>query len=230
MPDGPLPEIEKEHALQDTSAMLRSCPDGHTTLKDIPILYVTLSDPTKNPADWSDGDKALAKRRDSGEIILGGEPDSARDPRFQASCGTCGYHYKVLAVPDVGGNWLKKGHKFADFTKPFSQTTRSLPFTGMEGADFEVEVNKQGFVASESIKFTLPASRKGGLVAEIGKWIDKNGFERALLHLETPPFPRLFEQPVEEGVAHFYIDVQTDAAKEETVFHFYLERLDDNPL
>jgi hypothetical protein len=39
MPDHPLPEIEEMHSLQETSAMLKSCPDCHTTLKDIPILY-----------------------------------------------------------------------------------------------------------------------------------------------------------------------------------------------
>ena len=115
LPDGPLAEIEEKHALQDTSAMLKSCPDGHTSLRDIPILYGSFPIQTKDPADWSDEDKALAARRDAKEVILGGELDSAEDPRFQTTCLTCGYRYEMLAVPDLGGNWVKNGHRFADF-------------------------------------------------------------------------------------------------------------------
>ena len=224
LPDGPLEEIEAKHALQDRSATLKSCPAGHTTLKDIPILYGSFPIQTKDPADWNDEDKALAARRDAREVILGGEFDSAEDPRFQTRCLTCGYRYEVMAVPDLGGNWIKDGHRFADFTILFSAAARSLPFAEMAGTDFSVAVSKERVVASETIKITVPANKKDELVAKIEKWIDENHFQRSLLHIETPPFPRLDEQPVENDKARFYVDVHTDSEKEMTRFSFYLER------
>ncbi len=226
LPAGPLPEIEEQHSLQETSALLKSCADGHTTLKDIPILYGTFPIQTKDPADWNDEDKALAARRDAGEVILGGEVDSARDPRFQTSCLTCGYRYKTLAVPDIGANWIKDGHQFSDFTSPFSQTARSLPFAGMANADFSVEMNKKKLVVSETIEISIPANKKDELVAKIEKWIDENRFKRSLLHIETPQFPRLDEQSVEDDTAWFYIEVHTDSGSATTCIRFYLWRSD----
>jgi hypothetical protein len=63
LPAGPLPEIEAMHARQETASMLKACPEGHTMLKDIPIVYGTSPLLTKKPADWNEEDKALAKRR-----------------------------------------------------------------------------------------------------------------------------------------------------------------------
>ncbi|MES2923001.1 MAG: hypothetical protein V4819_15710 [Verrucomicrobiota bacterium] len=224
LPDGPLPEIEAKHALQETSATLKSCPDGHTTLRDIPILYGSFPIQTKDPADWNDEDKALAARRDAKEVILGGELDSAEDPRFQTCCLSCGYRYEMLAVPDLGANWIKNGQRFADFTIVFSEAARSLPFAEMAGTDFSVAVSKERVVASETIEITVPANKKDEFVAKIEKWIDENHFKRSLLHIETPPFPRLDEQPVEDDKARFYVDVHTDSGKGTTRFGFYLER------
>lgn len=224
LPDGPLPEIEEKHSLQDRAATLKSCPDDHITLADIPILYGTFPIQTTDPADWNDEDKALAARRDAKEVILAGELDSAEDPRFQTRCLTCGYRYEVMAVPDLGGNWIKDGHRFADFPIVFSEAARSLPFAEMAGAEFSVEVSKERVVASETIEITIPANKKDDLVAKIEKWIDENHFMRSLLHIETPPFPRLDEQPVENDKARFYVEVHTDSGKETTGFRFYLER------
>ncbi len=160
MPVGPLPEIEKMHSLQETSAMLKTCPDGHTTLKDIPILYGTFPLLTKDPADWNDEDKALAKRRDANEIILGGELDQAEDPRFQTGCLTCGYQYRIMEAPDLGANWFKNGRKVSDFTTPFSPFSLSLPFAGMPDADISVEVNKKGRVVADRSKSPSPPNKK----------------------------------------------------------------------
>jgi hypothetical protein len=223
LPDGPLPEIEEMHSRQKTSAMLKSCPDGHTTLRDIPILYGTFPVLTKNKSEWNDEDKALAKRRDLGEVSLGGEADSAEDPRFQASCLTCRYQYKLLSVRYTG-DWIKSGHIFTDFTTPFSHITLSLPFVGMENADISVKVNDEGHVVSESIDVVIPANKKDEWVTKINKWIDENKFQHSLLHIENPPLPRLDEQNVEDDKARFYIEVHTDTSKETSHISFSLER------
>jgi len=207
--------------------MLKSCPDGHPNLKDIPILYGIFPALNKNPSDWNDEDKALAKRRDDGEIILSDEPNAALDPRFRPTCQTCGYQYKVLSVQYTGGNWFKKGRKFSDFTTPFSPVCLSLPFAGMPGTDIAVEVTPKGQVVSESVAITIPANTKNELVAKIEKWIDDQRFNRSLLHVETPPRPRLDEQPLENDRARFFIDVHTNSAMETTLFHFQLERTED---
>jgi hypothetical protein len=226
LPDGPLPEIEKKHAEQETSAMLGSCPDGHSTLRDVPILHGTFPVQTKDPAEWSDEDKALAARRDAKEVILGGEFDSAEDPRFQSMCLTCDYRYITMAVPDVGANWFKRGRKFADFTTSFSQVARSLPFAGMTGAEILVEVNHEKKVVSETVEITVPSSRKAELVGKIEAWCDENHFDRSLIHLETPLYPRGYEQHVEKDDVWFYIKVHTDPKKETTFIRFHLWRWD----
>lgn len=227
MPDGPLPEIEEKHSLQETSAMLKSCPDGHTTLIDIPIIYGANAVLNKNSSDWDDEDKSLAKRRNAGEIILSGEPNEALDPRFRPTCQTCGYQYNVISVSYNDGNWFKKGRVFSDFTTPFSPVALSLPFAGMRGTDISVELTRKGQVVSESIEITIPVSTKNELLAKIEKWIDDQRFNRSLLHVETPPCPRLDEQPLENNRARFFIDVHTDPAKETTRLHFQLERSED---
>lgn len=197
------------------------------TLKGIPILYGTFSILAKKPDDWNDEDKALAKRRDAKEVILGGQADSSKDPRIQSTCLTCGYHYQVLAVPNIGANWIKHGHHFSDFGTSLSSAAMSLPFAGIENADFSVEIDKKGHVVSESIEVTIPANKKDELVMKIEKWIEENHFNRSLLHIETPPFPRLDEQAVEDDKARFYIDVRKDAEKETTRIGFALDRTDD---
>lgn len=225
LPAGPLPHIEEMHTRQETAATLKACPEGHTTLKDIPVLYGTFPLLTKKPADWNEDDKALAKRRDAMEILIGGEVDDACDPRFQTRCLTCGFRYELMLVPDLGGNWIKDGHKFDDFAIPFSLLARSLPFgTGPE-ADLATEVNKKGEVVTETVAVTIDANEKPEMVAKIGKWIDEHGFKHDLLHHETPPFPRLYEQAVEDDQAHFYIEIRTSPGGR-THITFLLERMD----
>ncbi len=225
LPAGPLPEIEAMHALQETAAMLKTCPEGHTTLKDIPILYGAFPLLTKKPADWNEDDKALAKRRDAKEILIGGEVDEARDPRFQTQCLTCGFRYEIMLVPDLGANWIKDGHKFDDFTIPFSQLARSLPFGAEPEADLTTEVTKEGKVVTETVAVTIGANEKADMVAKIGKWIDEHGFKNDLLHNETPLYPRLYEQPVEDDQARFYIEIRT-CPEGGTRVKFLLERQD----
>lgn len=223
MPDAPLPEVEKDHSIQETSAMLKNCPDGHTDLKDIPILYGTFPILTQKPEDWTDEDKALAKRRDAKEVILGGEPDDIRDPRFRSICQTCGFYYDVGKVPGTNSNWVKTGHKFSDFTTPFFPAARSLPFADTESTRLSVEVY-EGRVTSEIIEASFPADKKGLLVTKIEKWIEENRFQRDLLHMDLPPYPRQYEEQVENGNAWFFIDLQTDTKRNMVHASFLLER------
>lgn len=225
LPYGPLPEIEKKHAEQETSAMLGSCPDGHSTLRDVPILHGTFPVQTKDPAEWNEEDKALAARRDAKEVILGGEFDSAEDPRFQPMCLTCDFRYITKAVPDLGSNWFKRGRKFAEFTTSFSKVTRSLPFAGMADAEISVEVNKEKKVVSETVEITVPSEKKAELVGKIEAWCDENQFDRSLLHVETQPSFRRYGQPEGDDNVWFYIEVHSDPKKETTSirYHFYRE-------
>jgi hypothetical protein len=224
MPDGPLPEVEKDHSLQATSAFIKTCPDGHANLKDIPILYGTFPILVKNPADWNEEDQALAKRRDAGELILGGEPYDARDPRFKSICQTCGYRYEVTKVPGTGSNWLKTGKQFTDFTTPFFPAAVSLPFAGLADTGISIEVNSKGKVVSETIEISIPADQKSEMMAKIEQWIDKNKFQRGVLHIETPRYPRQYEECVENDDAWFFIEVQADTKRNKVRFSFILER------
>lgn len=225
-------QAEEKHRLQKTSAILGTCPDGHPNLRDIPILYGLFGIQTKNPKNWNDDDKILAKKRDSHEVILGTDALVGGEPRFQPTCISCGYYYRVRSVPDEDAEWTKSGRKFSDFSTKFSSAAISLPFAELPNHSITVVV-KEKSVVSELISITIPKSQRDQLVSRLRKWIAENHYQPSLLQVDVPllePYPidsipdirTIANQTVEEGNAEFHIAVTT--GESDANFTFYLTR------
>lgn len=96
-----------------TASQVKVCPDGHTTLKDVPIVYGLLTSDAKTKA-------ALA----AGDFSPGGCVVTPDSPTSRVVCTTCGFGYDRSS-----GDW----HGFAEFQspdkfkRPFSTLMASFP-------------------------------------------------------------------------------------------------------
>src|SRR5262245_24304398 len=98
-----------------TSATLKQCPDGHTTLKDVPIVYGT--PPFAGPAAkrWQESIQKF-------EMWSGGcvsEPDS---PKVRPTCTTCGFGYD-----SEFDHWSRESADIKTFKRGFSPLVASFP-------------------------------------------------------------------------------------------------------
>lgn len=96
-----------------TASQVKVCPDGHTTLKNVPIVYGLLKSDAKTEA-------ALARQ----DFWPGGCVVSPDSPTNRVVCTTCGFGYDSRF-----GEW----HGFAEFQsprqskRPFSTLMASFP-------------------------------------------------------------------------------------------------------
>jgi hypothetical protein len=171
------PGAEDKHRRQKTSKMLGQCPDGHQTLKDIPIHYGLHGILVKDQKDWNEKDRALAKLLDDKKVVLGTDVLSGGEPRFQPTCLTCGYYYTIRAVPDFYGSWRKTGKKFLDFKTEFSPLTRSVPFATADDVLISVTLAK-GKVESESVDAYVPTAHADEWLKKVNEWLDQQGYPR----------------------------------------------------
>jgi hypothetical protein len=213
-------ELERKHRQQKTSAILKVCPDGHATLKDIPVRYGLFGIHIRPEAEWTDVDRALAREEAERKVVLGGDVYMDVSPRFQVTCLTCGFSYEVSFVPDEGANWTKVGKSFGDFTTKFSDTALSLPFAKEPSLYIGVTL-ASGRVYHEFISVTLPTVKGQQMTQKLREWVVSNKFsERAL----SSDMIRPHEQTVESGGAKFTLTAIELPNNEGVSFTFSLHR------
>lgn len=126
-----------------TASQVKVCPEGHTTLKDVPIVYGLLTSDTKTKA-------ALARQ----DFWPGGCVVTPDSPTNRVVCTTCGFGYNSRS-----GDW----HGFAEFEsptqskRPFSTLTASFPVPStnqlVESPRFQQSFTTSG-VTSESVWYS----------------------------------------------------------------------------
>ncbi len=225
--------LEKKHQLQKTSAILKACPDGHTKLKDVPIMYGLAGILMKEESEWNEGDKELQQRVTNREVVLGGCVSFSESPRFQPTCLECGFQYEIDFVPDDGGRWVKWGTRLSDFTQKFSGPTITLPFIGMGDVSINPSL-KDNTIESVFVSSRVPIGKRDELLEQVKKWILKNDYSMSLLRInsgtaESAPDPfgesrEDREQKIEDGKAKFHIDVDSSPGEDHASFTFYLSR------
>src|SRR5438034_4420628 len=104
------------HAGELRSADLKQCPDGHTTLKDVPISYGVPGASTR--AEW----KKLQRQIDNLEFVLGGCEVGEYPPMVRPMCTTCRFGYNSRT-----GTWSRASHDIHSFKRPFSELLTSFP-------------------------------------------------------------------------------------------------------
>src|SRR5258705_2140025 len=98
------------------SADLKQCPDGHTTLKDVPISYGLPATSTR--AEW----KKCERQLDNLEFVLGGCVLDDDSPRVRQTCTMCRFGYNSRT-----GTWSRTSRDIHSFKRPFSELLTSFP-------------------------------------------------------------------------------------------------------
>ena len=148
-----------------TSATLKQCPDGHTTLKDVPIIYGT--PPFDGPAaeHWQ---RSIQKY----DMWSGGCLKMPDSPTVRPTCTTCGFGYDSHF-----GHWSRASADIWTFKRSFSPLVASFPKPGathQKGAFRYTQSVSTNRVVSQSVSFTSSEPRDS-LVGRINAWFKTNG-------------------------------------------------------
>jgi hypothetical protein len=103
-------------AAETKSADLKRCPDGHTTLKDVPISYGLPGASTR--AEW----KKIDRQIENLEFVLGGCVVDDDSPTVRPTCTTCRFGYNSRT-----GTWSRESRDIHSFKRPFTQLLTTFP-------------------------------------------------------------------------------------------------------
>lgn len=147
------------------AAQVKACPDGHKSLKDVPILYGT---PSFEPKNRKASETAVARFEYwPGGCVVG--PDSLTN---RVTCTTCG-----LGLNAEYGSWSAYRQSPSQFSRTFSAPILSFPIPGtnslFSGPNYHQTIRKGG-VQHESLDFTS-REKKGELVKRVDDWFRKQG-------------------------------------------------------
>jgi hypothetical protein len=134
-----------------------TCPYGHATLKDTPVLYGML---IMTPE--------LRRRIDGGEVIAGGccfIP--AASPDTMLVCTACKYQYNRLTA-----EWHRTGDDPAGFERPLDRLVAEFPLPAPPGQALYGQTLRNGVVTDESADCwtTRPA---GEVEASVRAYLDR---------------------------------------------------------
>jgi hypothetical protein len=168
------------------------CPNGHTSLKKVPIIYGLLAFENEEArAKWEKGVENF-------EHVAGGccvEPGS---PKYRLTCTTCRFSYHQYGSP---GSWILSSEQTNLFPKPLGSLLLNFPMSEkshLKGTTYYTQAyNDRSALSYESVSFqtTEPASEK---VAEISEWLKQKGIETSFISVTNKdiaeePFRESFE-------------------------------------
>jgi hypothetical protein len=139
-----------------TSADLKHCPDGHTTLKDVPISYGVPA-----PDDW----KKMQRQLDNLEFVLGGCEPPPNAPHFQPTCTTCRFGFDSTTK-----TWSRRSSDTRSFKRRFSTDLTSFPIPGNMNNILYRQWVRDNVVVRESVSYTIPRDSLP-LRRRIGTWL-----------------------------------------------------------
>ena len=137
------------------------CPDGHTTLKEVPIVYGLLI------AETPEARKALTEDIENYKTWPGGCVITDDSPKVRVTCTTCGFGFDAQF-----GHWSRSSSDPASFTRPFSAQTSGFPRPSKDHLEDALDYSQsvyQNEVMSESLCYTSTQTRDV-LIAAISQW------------------------------------------------------------
>ena len=145
-----------------TSADLRRCPDGHSTLKDVPISYGL-------PDDSPEARKEMKRQIENLEVVLGGCEVDDTSPRVMPTCTTCRFTFN-----SASDTWSRSSHDIHSFKRPFSPLLRSFPVLARTKTLDYVQRLQSDIIVSEEVAYTATQDHPE-FAAEIDKWFAAHG-------------------------------------------------------
>ena len=147
------------------AASVKVCPDGHKTLKNVPISYGT---PSFAPEHRKAREDAVARFEYwPGGCVVG--PDS---PTNRVTCTTCG-----LGLNAEYSFWSANRQSPSQFSRPFSAPILSFPIPGtnslFSGPTYHQTI-REGGVQQESLDYTS-REQKAVIVKRVDDWFRKQG-------------------------------------------------------
>lgn len=154
-----------------TSADLKRCPDGHATLKDVPIVYGLMDMDSK----------ALDRHIKNLDFALGGCNVSPESPRVRPTCTTCGFAFDATSHI-----WGRRSPDRGSFRRPFSSLATSFPkLTHPKSIEYEQWVRGDRVVAEE-IVYTASGDHPE-LKAKIDQWFAAHDIRATYKETNAPP-------------------------------------------
>ena len=151
-------------ARNETAASLKHCPDGHATLKDVPIIYGLPPQEGPEAKRWTLSVRNL-------EFWPGGCVSSPSYPKVRPTCTRCGFGYD-----STFGQWDRESEDIKTFKRPFSSLVKSFPKP--TGTFQKVAVKyrqsvRSNRVNSQGLSFNSSEPREA-IVEHINAWIKAN--------------------------------------------------------
>ena len=103
------------------------CPEGHTELKDIPIIYGLIGPLYKEPEDYDEEDKALVAKQKRGEVVFGGDILYGKPAKSQVTCQSCGFYFDSDWLDSNDSSWVKFSERKGDFKRKLSKWVQQFP-------------------------------------------------------------------------------------------------------
>lgn len=155
-------------ANEPSAKSLKVCPNGHTALKDVPILYGL-------PVFDGPEGKALREAVKKSEVALGGCEVMPDSPRQVVRCTTCRFTYSILSTDrPKEGSWRLSSSDPAAFQIPLSELVRSFPLpvkSQTKGVPtYTQSLDRKYRVESESVSYETDRSA-GKLGDQISEWL-----------------------------------------------------------
>ena len=146
------------------AATLKLCPDGHATLKDVPILYGL-------PPFARLAAKRFEERIKRYEIWPGGCQQMPDSPAVRPTCITCGFGFDSRFL-----HWSRESPDITTFKRPFSPLIVSFPKPrpehqkGAFGYNQSVSTNQ---VVSQNVSYSS-SEPWDSLIGSINAWFKTN--------------------------------------------------------
>lgn len=113
--------IATSWAGEPTAKSLKKCPNGHKTLKDVPIAYGL------PPLEGPDA-KEWAKAETNLDFVSGGCVITPDSPKHTVVCTTCRFTHNIFSTDSPkDGSWTLSSPDKAAFIKPLSPLVASFP-------------------------------------------------------------------------------------------------------
>jgi hypothetical protein len=162
------------------SADLKQCPNGHTTLKDVPIFYGLPA-----PEDWT----KMQRQIDNLEFVLGGCVVEDDSPTVRPTCTTCRFGYDSRSE-----TWSRRSPDISSFKRPFTEQFRAFPLPPNPGNLTYEQWVRDGRVVGESVRYTM--KKDSQLKRQIEAWLSNHAIKAKYTETKEPGVVREWHSPI----------------------------------